>query len=169
MSDPLLEHAGRPEQPLRHFRARLSTPPDRVRPLLPDRLVYCGERRVRLSEGLDALAPRAAWPAPSPTQQADVVARVVIAARGDRFALHGAAHLGHLLGPLVDEQHDEVHFRMVCVTDCVCEKKNGFAGPRQRDDQSALALPMGVKRSITRVVSGPPGVSAGCVRRGRWG
>ena len=33
--------------------------------------------------------------------------------RGDDLALDRAAHVGDLLGPLVDEQHDEVHLGVV--------------------------------------------------------
>jgi len=29
------------------------------------------------------------------------------------FALHRARHFRHFLGPLVDEQHDEVHLRVI--------------------------------------------------------
>ena len=37
-----------------------------------------------------------------------VAAGRLIEGRGHDLALHGARHLGHFLGPLVDEQHDEV-------------------------------------------------------------
>ena len=55
--------------------------------------------------------------------------------------LHGALHVGHFFGPLVDEQHDEVHFRMVLrhgLGDVLQEDR--LAGARRRHDQAALAL-----------------------------
>jgi hypothetical protein len=37
----------------------------------------------------------------------------LVEGRRDHFALHRALHIGHFLRPLVDEQHDQVAFRMV--------------------------------------------------------
>jgi hypothetical protein len=44
---------------------------------------------------------------------ADVTRRVAVGTGRDHFAFDGAANVGDLLRPLVDEQHDEVHFRMI--------------------------------------------------------
>ena len=55
--------------------------------------------------------------------------------------LHRAAHVGHLFGPLVDEQHHEVHVGVVGldrVGDLLHDR--GLAGLGRRDDQAALAL-----------------------------
>ena len=66
---------------------------------------------------------------------------VAVGAAGDDLAADGAAHLGHLLGPLVDEQHDEVHLGMVLrhgLGDVL--QQDGLAGARRGDDQAALPL-----------------------------
>ena len=55
--------------------------------------------------------------------------------------LDGAAHLGHFLGPLVDEQHHEVHLGMIRghgLGDVL--QQDGLAGARRGDDQAALPL-----------------------------
>ena len=59
---------------------------------------------------------------------------------GNHLAAHGALHLGDFLGPLVDEQHDEHHFRVV-VGDGLGDvlQHQGLARFRRRDDQAALA------------------------------
>ena len=66
---------------------------------------------------------------------------VHVGAAGDNFAADAAFHVRHLFGPLVDEQHDEVHFGMILghrLGDVL--KQNGLAGARRRDDQAALSL-----------------------------
>jgi hypothetical protein len=57
------------------------------------------------------------------------------------FAAHGARHLGDFLGPLVDEQHDQVHLGVVAgdrVGDVL--QQHRLARFRRRDDEAALAL-----------------------------
>ena len=56
-------------------------------------------------------------------------------------ALDGPLHLGHFLGPLVDQQHDDVAFGMVA-QDAVGDllQQDRLAGARRGDDQAALAL-----------------------------
>ena len=54
---------------------------------------------------------------------------------------HRALHVGDLFGPLVDEQHDEVHLGMVRrdrLRDVL--QQHRLAGARRRDDEAALAL-----------------------------
>ena len=74
----------------------------------------------------------------------DVLAGRLVEGAGDDLAVgagHGAGHVGHFLGPLVDEQHDEVAFGMVldqAQGDLL--QQDRLAGPRRRDDQAALAL-----------------------------
>ena len=54
---------------------------------------------------------------------------------------HRSLHVGDFLGPLVDEQHDEVDFRVVLghrLRDVL--QQDRLAGARRRDDQAALAL-----------------------------
>ena len=66
---------------------------------------------------------------------------VAVGAAPDDLPLDGAAHLGHFLGPFVDQQHDDLHFRMVLrhrLREML--KQDGLAGPRRRDDQAALPL-----------------------------
>ena len=61
--------------------------------------------------------------------------------RGDDLALHAAAHVGDLFGPLLDEQHHEVHLGVVLldrVRDALQDR--GLARLRRRDDQAALPL-----------------------------
>ena len=50
-------------------------------------------------------------------------------------------HVGDLFGPLVDEQHDQVHLGMV-LGDAVGDvlQQHRLAGARRRDDQAALTL-----------------------------
>ena len=47
-----------------------------------------------------------------------LVARPVERA-GDDLALHRAAHVGDLFGPLVDEQHDQLHLGVVAARSTV--------------------------------------------------
>ncbi len=61
--------------------------------------------------------------------------------RGHDFAAHGARHLGHFLGTLVDQQHDQIHVGMVRGDrggDVL--QQHRLAGFRRRDDQAALAF-----------------------------
>ncbi len=61
--------------------------------------------------------------------------------RGDHFAAHRTLHLGHFLGTLVDQQHDQGHVRMVRgdrVRDVL--QHDRLARLRRGDQQAALAL-----------------------------
>ena len=65
----------------------------------------------------------------------------LVEGRGHHLALHGALHVGDFLRPLVDQQHDQVAFRMVGgdrMGDVL--QQHRLAGARRRDDQRALAL-----------------------------
>ena len=71
----------------------------------------------------------------------DVADRLLVEGRGhDLHRLGGvAAEVGHLLGPLVDEEHDDVHLRMVGgdgVGDLLEDDR--LAGPGRGDDQGSL-------------------------------
>ena len=59
----------------------------------------------------------------------------------DHVAADGALHVGHFLGALVDEQHDELDLGVV-VRDGVGDllQQRGFAGLGLGDDHAALAL-----------------------------
>jgi hypothetical protein len=50
-------------------------------------------------------------------------------------------HVGDFLGPLVDEQHDQVHLGMI-LRDAVRDvlEQHRLAGARRRDDEAALAF-----------------------------
>ena len=64
-----------------------------------------------------------------------------IEGRGDDFALDGARHLGDFLGPLIDEQHDQIALRMVRADrgrDVL--QQHRLAGLGRRDDQAALSF-----------------------------
>ena len=43
----------------------------------------------------------------------DVLLRRAVEGGGHHLGLHGAAHVGHLFGPLIEEEHHEVHFLVV--------------------------------------------------------
>ena len=61
--------------------------------------------------------------------------------RGNDFGAHAALHFGDFFRTLVDQQHDQVRFRMV-VRDRLRDvlQHHRLAGFRRRDDQSALAF-----------------------------
>ena len=70
-----------------------------------------------------------------------VALRRLVEGRGDHLAVDRALHVGHLFGPLVDEQHDQVDLGMVRrhrLRDAL--QQHRLAGARRRDDQAALAL-----------------------------
>ena len=72
--------------------------------------------------------------------RADVAARIAVGAAGDHLAADGAAHVGDFLGPLVDEQHDQLHLRMVRrhrLGDVL--QQHRLAGARRSHDQAALS------------------------------
>ncbi len=69
----------------------------------------------------------------------DVAHRRLVEGRGNHLALHRALHVGHFFRPLVDQQHDQIAFRMI-VGDRVSDvlQQHRFAGARRRHDQGAL-------------------------------
>jgi hypothetical protein len=71
----------------------------------------------------------------------DVALRRFVEGRRDHLSAHRALHVGHLFGPLVDEQHDQVDLGMV-LGDAVGDvlQQHRLAGARRRDDQAALPL-----------------------------
>ena len=57
------------------------------------------------------------------------------------LAVHRALHVRHFFRPLVDQQHDQIAFRMIGgdrLGDVL--QQHGLAGARRRDNQGALAL-----------------------------
>ena len=95
--------------------------------------------------------------------------RRLVERRGDDLALDRALHVGDLLGPLVDEQHDEVDLGVVggdAVGDVL--QQHRLAGARRRDDQAALPLAdrhHQVHDARRQVVG--RGLEAGCAPAGR--
>ena len=67
--------------------------------------------------------------------------RRFVEGRADDFAAHRALHLGHFLGPLVDQQHDQVDIGVVG-GDGMREvlHHHRLAALRRRDEQGALAF-----------------------------
>jgi len=65
----------------------------------------------------------------------------LVEGRGNHLALHRALHIGDFFGPLVDEEHDQVHLGVV-LRDAVRDvlQQHRLAGPGRGDDQAALAL-----------------------------
>ncbi len=65
----------------------------------------------------------------------------LVEGRGNDLALHRALHVGDFLGPLVDQQHDQIALGMIGrdrVGDVL--QQHGLAGARRRHDEGALAL-----------------------------
>ena len=65
----------------------------------------------------------------------------LVEGRGDDLAVHRALHVGDFLGPLVDEQHDEIALGMIGrdrLRDIL--QQHRLAGARRRHDQRALPL-----------------------------
>ena len=89
-----------------------------------------------------ALLGQAAGPFEDQLGDADVGRRFAVGAAGDHLGLdQRAPHVGHFLGPFVDEQHYQVHFGMIRddgLGDVL--EQDGLAGARRSDDQAALAL-----------------------------
>ena len=71
----------------------------------------------------------------------DVAHRRLVEGRGNHLAFDRALHVGDFLRPLVDQQHDQIAFRVI-VGDRVGDvlQQHGLAGTRRRHDQRALAL-----------------------------
>ena len=72
----------------------------------------------------------------------DVPGRRLVEGRGDHLAPDVPLHVRDLLGPLVDQQHDEVDLRVVLrnrVGDRLEEHR--LAGARRRHDEATLPLP----------------------------
>ena len=107
-------------------------------------VVGAGEPRDRVEED-DHIAPVFHQPlGPGQHHLGDlaVADRRLVEGRGDHPAAHALLHLGDLLRPLVDQQHDQLHITVVGgdrVGDVAQDR--GLPGLRGRDDQAALPHP----------------------------
>ena len=77
-------------------------------------------------------------------READVAFDFAVQAGGHDLAVYGPAHVGHFLGPLVDQKHDQLDVGIIrgdAQADVL--QKDGFAGARRGDDQRPLAFAQG--------------------------
>jgi probable HAF family extracellular repeat protein len=80
-----------------------------------------------------------------------VALRRLVEGRRDHLAVDRSLHVGDLLGPLVDEQHDQVDLRVVGATDCAMLCSSIVLPVRGGATMSPRCpLPIGVIRSMTR-------------------
>ena len=90
-----------------------------------------------------------------------VVARQLVRGRGDHLAADTAPHVGDFLGPLVDEQHDQVDLGMVRGDGVRRSSAGAPSCPPWAGRRSGSAGPCrsGAIRSTTRVDSSSPSIS----------
>ena len=71
----------------------------------------------------------------------DVAGLRLVEGRTHDLAANGSLHVGDLFGALVDQQHDQMHVRMVG-GDRICDglQQHRLAGTRRGDDERPLAL-----------------------------
>jgi hypothetical protein len=107
-----------PKKRLGFCRALESTPPERILPRVRHHgVVGAGQAGDRVQQDHHVLAVLDQAPALGqhhvrPPARA---ARGLVEGRTDDLAVHRAGHVGHFLGPLVDEQHDQVHLGVILV------------------------------------------------------
>ena len=117
-----------------------STPPDMIRPDVGAARLYARARRVMPSSTITTSLPISTRRlARSIVSSATCVCSsdgTVERARDHLAALHVAAHVGDLFGPLVDEQHHQVHLGVVALdrVDDLLEDR-GLARLRRRHDR----------------------------------
>ena len=139
-----LEDAGVAEEATRHFHGAAVHAARQRSAAVPHALVVGpGQTRDAVEQHEHLLAPlREAFGSfHDELGRAHVAGRVAVGTAGHHFAANRPAHLRDLFGPLVDEQHDEVHLRMIRgdgLGDVVQE--DGLAGARRRHDQAPLPL-----------------------------
>ena len=78
----------------------------------------------------------------------------LVEGRADHFAAHRTLHVRDFFRAFVDQQHDQVHFRVIGrdgVRDAL--QQHRFTGARRRDDQPALALSRWASTDPSRVPS----------------
>ena len=71
-----------------------------------------------------------------------VARRRFVKGRGHHFTAHTALHIGHFLGPFVDQQHDQIALRVIGrdrMGDVL--QQHRLTRPRRCHDQGALTLP----------------------------
>ena len=133
-----------PKKRLGRCSAFASTPPERTLPEDGhDRVVGAGQAgdRVEQDHHVALVLDQALGLLDHHLRDLHVAGGGLVEGGGDHLALHRALHVRHLLGPLVDEQHDEDHLGVVGrdrVGDVL--QDHGLAGAGGGHDQAALAL-----------------------------
>ena len=124
--------------------ARLSTPPDIVRPPGPISRFDARPSRVSESSRITTWRPGLDQPLGAldrEPRQPDVRVGARVGGGGEHLGRHHAPEVRDLFRPLVDEQQDQVHLG-VALDDRLAEvlEQRRLARLRRRDDQPALAL-----------------------------
>src|ERR1043166_238664 len=123
-----------PKNRLGFWSALASTPPERIFPECGTTTLWARASRVMESSRMTTSRPCS-------TSRLDGPVGRLSEGGGDDLGLDVFLHVGDLLGPLVDEQHDQDHFGMV-LRDGVGHllHQDGLPGLGRRHDQPALAL-----------------------------
>src|SRR5438876_5904260 len=124
-------------------RVRVDAPGEDLTARRDDRVVGAREPRDRVEQDDDvpAVLDQALRLLDHHLRHLHVARRRLVEGRAHHLALHRALHVGHLPGPLVDEQHDEADVGMVggdAVRDVL--QHHRLAGARRGDDEPALPL-----------------------------
>ena len=116
-----------------------------VRPVLPTHLLKARARRVIESISRNTSLPISASRLQRSTTSCE--SRTWLSTSRSRLLaitspLTRALHVGHFLGPLVDQQHDQLDVRdSSCeIAWLMCCKQDRLAGARRGDDQGPLAF-----------------------------
>ena len=97
--------------------------------------------RIEQDKDVFACFHHAAAPLDHKAGEPDVGFQILVIRGSYHLRLDGALEVSHFLGSLINQQHQNVHFRMVG-SDGIGDllEDGGFAGARRRDDQSAGAF-----------------------------
>ena len=133
-----------PKNRLGFCRALASTPPDRILPEWGTTTLWARARRVMRVEQDDdvaAVLDQALGLLDDHVGHLHVPVGRLVEGGGDHLGLDVFLHVGDFLRPLVDQQHDQHHLRIV-LPDGVGQllHQDRLAGLRRRHDQAALAL-----------------------------
>ena len=168
-----LDVAGRAEEALRLLeRGGLQAAGHDLAGVGRERVVGAGQAGDRVEQDDDVLAllDQAAGLLADHLGAVHVALRRLVEGRGDDLALGVAPEIGDLLGPLVDQQQDQLGLRAV-LRDRIGDvlQQDGLARARRRHDQPALAeadRASGCRPRASRRPSGRPAPRAGCACSG---